>query len=195
MAYVRSHQTDARIVRIFNTYGPNSDPFDGRLVPNFITQALAGAPLTVYGDGRQTRSLCFVSDLVDGLVSAMESEKATGEIINLGNPEEHDVTAYAHLIVELVGSKSVLVARPVAVGDDPQRRRPDISKAKSLLGWQPIVGLEDGLSRTIAYFRTALAKEPPSPSATLVTVPTLFVRSTSARPAEPTLSPAQGVTR
>ena len=157
VAYQNSRSVDARIVRIFNTYGPRSDPDDGRLVPNFIVQALTGRPLTVYGDGEQTRSLCFVSDLVDGLVRVMESESTSGEVINLGNPAEHTVLEYARMIRELAASNSDVVFTPYAVGDDPQRRRPDISKAHGLLGWEPEVGLEDGLLRTIEYFRSEIA--------------------------------------
>ncbi|MCK9519543.1 MAG: SDR family oxidoreductase [Dehalococcoidia bacterium] len=156
MAYVRSRGVDARIVRIFNTYGPNSDPNDGRLVPNFITQALHGQPMTVYGDGQQTRSLCFVSDLVDGLVAAIRTPAARGQVINLGNPDEHTVFDYADLVRELVGSASPLVFTEPAVGDDPQRRRPDITRARELLHWQPRVGLREGLAETIAYFRREL---------------------------------------
>jgi nucleoside-diphosphate-sugar epimerase len=155
-AYERSFDVDARIVRIFNTYGPNSDPRDGRLVPNFICQALAGAPLTVYGDGSQTRSLCYVDDLVAGLVAAMDTTAARGEVINLGNPDEHTVLEFAELIRGLAGSSSPVVFGEPAVGDDPQRRRPDIGKAKRLLGWSPGIDLELGLGETIAYFRQAL---------------------------------------
>jgi nucleoside-diphosphate-sugar epimerase len=160
MAYVRSRGTDARIVRIFNTYGPNSDPADGRLVPNFITQALRGEPMTLYGDGQQTRSLCYVSDLVEGLVAAMRSETARGEVINLGNPEEHSIFDYADLIRDITGSTSPMVFTEPAVGDDPQRRRPDISKARHLLGWEPRVGLREGLDATVAYFRRELGLQP-----------------------------------
>jgi nucleoside-diphosphate-sugar epimerase len=155
-AYERSFAVDARIVRIFNTYGPNSDPLDGRLVPNFICQALAGAPLTIYGDGSQTRSLCYVDDLVAGLVAAMEAAPARGEVINLGNPDEHTVLEFAAMIRDLACSNSPLVFGEPAVGDDPQRRRPDIGKARKLLGWNPVVDLENGLAQTIAYFRQAL---------------------------------------
>ena len=160
MAGVRTLDADARIVRIFNTYGPNSDPDDGRVVPNFITQALRGEPLTVYGDGKQTRSLCYVSDLVEGLIATMESTGARGEVINLGNPEEHTVHEFATMIAASVGSSAPVVFRPVAVGDDPQRRQPDIGKAQRLLGWSPRVALGDGLDSTIAYFRRELASEP-----------------------------------
>ena len=156
MAYSRSRNVAAGIVRIFNTYGPHSDPFDGRMVPNFITQALMGQPITVYSDGNQTRSLCFVSDLVDGLMRAMESEDAKGEVVNLGNPEEHTILHFAELICKLADSGSELVFTEPAVGDDPQRRRPDITKARAMLGWEPRVSLRDGLSRTIAYFREEL---------------------------------------
>ena len=156
-AYQKSHAVDARIVRIFNTYGPRSDPDDGRLVPNFVVQALTERPMTVYGDGLQTRSLCFVSDLVEGLVRVMESDRASGEIINLGNPAEHTVMEYAQMIRELAGSTSQVVFTPYAVGDDPQRRRPDIAKAREVLAWEPSIGLEDGLSRTIEYFRSEIS--------------------------------------
>ncbi|MGE3077118.1 MAG: UDP-glucuronic acid decarboxylase family protein [Dehalococcoidia bacterium] len=156
MAYFRDRGVDARIVRIFNTYGPNSDPADGRLVPNFITQALNGEPITVYSDGQQTRSLCYVSDLVEGLIRDMESEAAAGEVINLGNPEEHTILEYAQLVAELAGCRPVFEYMPPAVGDDPQRRRPDIEKARRLLGWEPQVSLAEGMQRTIEYFAREL---------------------------------------
>jgi len=160
MAYWRTHGVSARIVRIFNTYGPNSDPMDGRLVPNFITHAIESQPITVYSDGLQTRSLCYVSDLVRGLVAAMETPEAVGEVINLGNPREHTVLEYAKLIIEMAGGASIIEYGPPAVGDDPQRRQPDIGKAQEVLGWTPTVTLEEGLRRTIAYFRDELAKSP-----------------------------------
>ncbi len=150
--YVRTFGMDARIVRIFNTYGPHSDPGDGRLVPNFVTQALANEPITIYGDGSQTRSLCYVEDLVEGILALMFTEGMQGEVVNLGNPEEHTVLEYAHLIRRLGNSKSELRFEP-RPEDDPSRRRPDISKARSRLGWEPRVGLEDGLARTIEWFR------------------------------------------
>jgi nucleoside-diphosphate-sugar epimerase len=153
MAYVRTFGLNARIVRIFNTYGPHSDPEDGRLVPNFITQALRNEPLTIFGTGEQTRSLCYVSDLVEGLMRAMFTDRAIGEVINLGNPEEHTVLEYAERIRDLCGSSSVITPVPANLGDDPQRRRPDITKAGELLGWKPVVGLDEGLRQTIAYFR------------------------------------------
>ena len=130
MAYRNTRLVDVRIARIFNTYGPQSDPDDGRLVPNFVVQALTGRPITVYGDGKQTRSLCFVSDLVDGLVRLIESEAASGEVINLGNPAEHTVLEYAEKIRRLAESNSEIVFGAYAVGDDPQRRCPDITRAR-----------------------------------------------------------------
>jgi UDP-glucuronate decarboxylase len=160
MAYVRNTTVNARIVRIFNTYGPHSDPFDGRIVPNFIKQALLGRPLEVYGDGSQTRSLCFVRDLVDGLVLAMESDAARGEVVNLGNPEEHCVLDYAYMVQRLTRTTSGITYTEPAVGDDPKRRRPDISKARELLGWAPVTPLEDGLRETIDDIRAALRLDP-----------------------------------
>jgi nucleoside-diphosphate-sugar epimerase len=157
MVHVREHNLDARIVRIFNTYGPRSDRDDGRLVPNFITQALRGAALTVYGAGSQTRSLCYVSDLVDGLLRAMDCDAARGEVINLGNPEEHTVLEYAERIRALAGSRSPIVHVEAALGDAPRRRKPDIGKAMRLLGWRPYVPLDEGLRLTIDYFRDELA--------------------------------------
>ena len=156
MAYFRDRAIDARIVRIFNTYGPNSDPADGRLIPNFVTQALRGDPITIYADGRQTRSLCYVTDLVEGLVRAMESWRGTGEVINLGNPEEQTILEFAHLVVKLTDSSSIFEYAPPAVGDDPQRRQPDIAKAQALLQWAPEVRLAEGMRRTIDYFRREL---------------------------------------
>ncbi len=156
--FIHKYGTRARIVRIFNTYGPFSDPNDGRIVPNFITQALRGEPITVYGDGRQTRSLCYVSDLVDGLLRAMFHPGSEHGVFNLGNPEEHTVLEYAHLIREMTGSTSEIVHVPPISKDEPQLRRPDISRARQLLGWQPQVGLRDGLTRTVAWFRQELAR-------------------------------------
>ena len=154
--YYRAHGANARIVRIFNTYGPNSDPQDGRLVPNFITQALRNDPMTIYGDGLQTRSLCYVTDLVEGLLAVLSEPDARAEVINLGNPEEHTILEFAQLIRELCDSRSRLIFVPAAVGDDPQRRKPNIDKARSLLGWQPSVSLRQGLEHTIDYFRAEL---------------------------------------
>src|SRR5262245_39947904 len=135
MAFVRSRGLDARVVRIFNTYGPNADPDDGRIVTNLATQALRGRSMTIYGNGRQTRSLCYVSDLITGMMLAMETPQAKGEVINLGNPDEHTIIEFAHLIRELTASGSEFVFTPAAVGDDPQVRRPDVRKAQRLLGW------------------------------------------------------------
>ncbi len=159
MVFQRTWGVDTRIVRIFNTYGPRSDPSDGRLVPNFVAQALTGRPITLYGSGQQTRSLCFVSDLVEGLLLVMESDLTRGEVVNLGNPDEHTISQYAEIIRDLAGSNSELVFTEYAVGDDPRRRRPDISKARDLLGWEPRVGLIDGLRPTIDYFRREMALE------------------------------------
>ena len=163
MAFVRSRGQDARVVRIFNTYGPHSDPEDGRLVTNLIVQALGGKSMTIYGNGRQTRSLCYVSDLVTALMLTMETPQAKGEVINLGNPDEHTILDFAQLIRDLVGSSSEFVFMPPAVGDDPKVRRPDVRKAQHLLGWCPRVTLRDGLSRTIADLRGQL--EVPEPIA------------------------------
>ena len=162
MAFMRTHHVDSRIVRIFNTYGPQCDPEDGRLVVNFIVQALRQEPLTVYGDGRQTRSLCYVSDLVDGLMRAMEANNWPGAVVNLGNPDEHSVLRFAEIIRELSGMHSEIVFTEPAVGDDPQRRRPDITRARAALGWEPQVGLNDGLMRTIDYLRLELGLKAPS---------------------------------
>lgn len=156
MIYVREYGVDARIVRIFNCYGPNSDPNDGRIVPNFITQALTGQPITVYGDGGQTRSLCYVSDLVDGLIRALCTPGTAGRVYNLGNPEEHTVLEFAQVIRRLANSTSEIVFHSCARQDDPQRRCPDITRARRELGWSPRVGLEEGLELTIAWMREKL---------------------------------------
>ncbi|HLI52436.1 MAG TPA: UDP-glucuronic acid decarboxylase family protein [Thermomicrobiaceae bacterium] len=151
MEFVRQYNVDARIVRIFNTYGPRNDPRDGRVVPNFVMRALAGEPLVLYGSGEQTRSLCYVSDLVRGLLLMMERDGLSGEIVNLGNPEERTMLDLAETIISLCDSRSTIVRQP-ARPDDPARRRPDISKARRLLGWEPAVSLEAGMSQTVAYF-------------------------------------------
>jgi UDP-glucuronate decarboxylase len=156
MVFVRQFAVDARIVRIFNCYGPRSDPNDGRLVPNFVTQALTGQPLTVYGDGRQTRSLCYVSDLVEGLLRAMETPGTSGRVYNLGNPDERSVLEFAQAIKRLANSDSPIVFRPLISPDDPQRRCPDITRARTELNWQPTVDLEQGMTGTIAWFRGRL---------------------------------------
>jgi nucleoside-diphosphate-sugar epimerase len=161
MAFVRSRGVQGRIVRIFNTYGPRSDPLDGRLVPNFMMQALRGEPLTVYGDGSQTRSLCYVDDTVAGLVATISEPATVGEVINIGNPDEHTILEYARMIQALAGRSPAIQFTEQAVGDDPQRRRPDISKARDLLGWEPLVSLDDGLQRTFDWFRSTAGEEVP----------------------------------
>jgi nucleoside-diphosphate-sugar epimerase len=160
MEFYRQYGVDARIVRIFNTYGPHSQLDDGRIIPNFLTQALKHQPLTIHGDGTQTRSLCYVTDLVDGLMRAMFTPGTTGQIYNLGNPEEHTVLEYAQLITRLCESSSELVFEPKRQ-DDPDRRRPDISKAREQLGWEPTVSLEAGMTWTITWFRQELARQNP----------------------------------
>jgi len=150
MAYHRAHGVDTRIIRIFNTHGPRMQVSDGRAVPNFMAQAIRGEPLTVYGDGSQTRSLCYVSDLVRGVLATLE--KGDDLPVNLGNPEEVTVLELAQLIVRLAGSQSPIEFRSLPV-DDPRQRRPDIARARKVLGWQPEVPLEDGLARTLEYFR------------------------------------------
>jgi dTDP-glucose 4,6-dehydratase len=152
-SYGRSCGVPVRVIRIFNTYGPRMDPDDGRVVTNFISQALADRPLTVYGRGTQTRSLQYVDDLVEGIVRLMAVDYA--QPVNLGNPEEFTVEEIARLVIELTGSRSTIVSEPLPV-DDPQRRRPDISVARGLLGWEPGVPAREGLVNTIAHFRTVL---------------------------------------
>ena len=149
--YWRQHKLQIKVARIFNTYGPHMHPNDGRVVSNFIMQALLNRPITLYGDGQQTRSFCYVSDLVDGLMRLMNTEpKVTGPI-NLGNPGEFTIRELAEMVIELTGSKSKLVRKPLPQ-DDPKQRQPDIAKAKKALGWQPKVKLRDGLQKTIPYF-------------------------------------------
>jgi dTDP-glucose 4,6-dehydratase len=156
MAYHRYHTVDTRIVRIFNTYGPRMRARDGRVVSNFVVQALKGEPLTIYGDGSQTRSFCFVSDLVDGLYRLFLSERT--EPTNIGNPHEFTVRQLADRVLALTGSKSQVVERPLPV-DDPQVRQPDITRARQTLGWEPKIALDDGLQRTIVYFRQVVSQE------------------------------------
>jgi dTDP-glucose 4,6-dehydratase len=150
MAYRERHGIQTRIVRIFNTYGPRMRPDDGRAVPNFICQALRGEDITLYGDGSQTRSFCFVSDLVEGILLAMD--RADCLPVNLGNDHENSLLEIASKIKEMTGSPSRIVTCPLPK-DDPRVRRPDISRARKMLGWEPRVGLEEGLSKTIEYFR------------------------------------------
>jgi UDP-glucuronate decarboxylase len=154
VAYGKQQGVDARLVRIFNTYGPRMQEDDGRVVPSFIHQALRGEPLTVYGDGQQTRSLCYQSDLIEGLVAMMRAPDEPGPV-NLGNPTEMTVLRIAELIRELTGSRSPIEHRPLPA-DDPTRRLPDISRARARLGWEPRVSLADGLAATIEYFRARL---------------------------------------
>jgi dTDP-glucose 4,6-dehydratase len=155
MAYHRFHGIDTRIVRIFNTYGPRMQVDDGRVVPNFIKQALHGEPLTVYGDGSQTRSFCYVDDLIEGIVRLLYSD--VHDPVNIGNPVETTILEFAETINRLVGNPAGITYQPAQRGEgDPQRRQPDISRARSLLGWEPRVPLEDGIRRTIPYFKEAL---------------------------------------
>jgi nucleoside-diphosphate-sugar epimerase len=152
MAYVRKFDLDARIIRIFNTYGPFMQKDDGRVVSEFIMQAITGKPFTIYGNGTQTRSFCYVSDMVEGIEKAMFTEKTKGEVINLGNPDEKTVLELAMLIKKIckVSSESVFEELPE---DDPKVRKPDITKAEKLLGWKPKISIEEGLEKTVEYFR------------------------------------------
>lgn len=150
--YWRTYGVDARVVRIFNTYGPHSRLDDGRIVPNFISQALRNEPLTVYGDGTQTRSYCYVSDMVNGILAAMLKPGTSGEVFNLGNPDERTVVEFAHLIAREVGSDAGIVYLPLPE-DDPTRRRPDVTKARTILGWEPVVDLETGIDETVRWFK------------------------------------------
>jgi dTDP-glucose 4,6-dehydratase len=151
MAYHREHGVDVRVLRIFNTYGPRMRSDDGRAVPTFIVQALRGEPLTVYGDGTQTRSFCYVDDLVEGVYRAAVADGLGGTVLNLGNPEEVQVRRLAELVRELVGAQVPIVHRPLPQ-DDPRRRCPDITRARRLLGWEPRVTLVEGLRRTVEFF-------------------------------------------
>lgn len=152
MDYHRINEVDIRIVRIFNTYGPRMHPFDGRVVSNFISQAVAGRDITIFGDGTQTRSFCYRDDLVEGLIRAMNADPQLVGPINLGNPGEFSIRELAELVIELTGTSSKLVQRPLPE-DDPVRRRPDIGLAKRTLGWEPVVPLRQGLEQTIEWFR------------------------------------------
>lgn len=153
MAYHRSHGIDTRIVRIFNTYGPRMRPRDGRVVSNFIVQALTGEPLTIYGDGTQTRSFCYVDDEIDGIYRLFMHGDA--QPTNIGNPNEFTVRQLAELVVEVTGSRSEIVHCPLPE-DDPKVRQPDITRARTMLGWEPKVGLREGVVQTVAYFRKVL---------------------------------------
>jgi nucleoside-diphosphate-sugar epimerase len=155
MAYSRLHGVDVRIARVFNTYGPRMRAHDGRVVPNFIRQALCGDAVTVYGEGSQTRSFCFVEDLCEGLYRLATRQSASGTVVNLGNPDERTIAELAEVVSRLIGVPLRVEHGPLPV-DDPRRRCPDISRAKRLLGWEPTTNLEEGLSKTIAYFRGEL---------------------------------------
>ncbi len=154
MAYRRLYNVDTKLVRIFNTFGPRMRLDDGRVVPNFMRQALTGEPITVYGAGTQTRSFCYCTDLIDGIFRLITSEQQGP--INIGNPTEHTMLEFAQKIKNLVDSSSEIVFRPMLTEDDPKQRRPDITKAKTLLGWEPRVSLEEGLRETVAYFQGRL---------------------------------------
>jgi UDP-glucuronate decarboxylase len=165
MDYHRMNGVDIRIVRIFNTYGPRMHPFDGRVISNFIRQALREEPLTVYGDGTQTRSFCYRDDVVEGMIRMMENEEGFVGPVNLGNPEEFTIYELAQLVLELTGSRSPVVFKPLPA-DDPARRCPDISLARKKLGWEPKVPLREGLIRTIEWFRSIDISQyrPPTPN-------------------------------
>jgi UDP-glucuronate decarboxylase len=153
--YWRQHQLRIKVLRIFNTYGPRMHPNDGRVVSNFIVQALRGQDITIYGDGSQTRSFCYVDDLIEGMIRLMDSPDDVTGPINVGNPGEFTMIELAENVLRLTGSRSKLVRMPLPA-DDPKQRKPDITKAKNVLGWEPKVQLEDGLKETIAYFKKLL---------------------------------------
>lgn len=157
MNYHLAHNLEVRIIRIFNTYGPRMDPNDGRVVSNFIVQALQGAALTIYGDGSQTRSFCYVDDLIEGMTRMMDQDREVGPV-NLGNPVERTMLELAGTVLKVAGSSSTLVRKDLPA-DDPQQRCPDISRAQHLLGWSPKTSLEDGLASTVAYYRELLNAE------------------------------------
>jgi nucleoside-diphosphate-sugar epimerase len=157
MEFVRRRNVDARIVRIFNTYGPHNQIDDGRMIPNFITQAIKQQPLVIHGTGKQTRSICYVEDMVEGLVRALFTEGTTGEVFNLGNPDERSVLEWAKTIIALCDSSSVIEYAEKRE-DDPERRKPNIDKARARLGWEPTVTPEDGLRRTIVWYRAELER-------------------------------------
>jgi UDP-glucuronate decarboxylase len=153
--YHRQHGLEIKVARIFNTYGPRMHPSDGRVVSNFIVQALQGAPITLYGDGSQTRSFCYVQDLIDGLIRLMGSPPSFTGPVNLGNPVEFSMRELAELVIAETGSKSSIVTRPLPP-DDPKQRKPDIALAQTQLGWKPTIALREGLKSTVTYFRTLL---------------------------------------
>ena len=153
--YHRQHDLNIKVMRIFNTYGPRMHPDDGRVVSNFIMQALRGEPLTIYGDGSQTRSFCYVDDLVRGMIALMNSERGVTGPMNIGNPNEFSILQLAHAVIKQTESNSEIILKPLP-SDDPQQRQPDIRLAKEVLGWRPEIELEQGLNKTIAYFKTVL---------------------------------------
>jgi UDP-glucuronate decarboxylase len=155
--YYRQHRLEIKVLRIFNTYGPRMHPNDGRVVSNFIVQALKGEDITIFGDGTQTRSFCYVDDLIEGMTRMMATPADFPGPVNLGNPREFTISELAELVLRIVGGKSKLVFKPLP-SDDPRQRQPDISLARNKLGWEPKVMLEDGLKETIAYFRKTLAQ-------------------------------------
>jgi len=154
--YHRQHNVDIKVIRIFNTYGPRMNPDDGRVVSNFIVQALKGNPITIYGDGKQTRSFCYVDDLITGMIRMMNSQAGFTGPVNLGNPGEFTMLDLAEKVIALTGSSSKIVHNPLPV-DDPLQRKPEISLAKKELGWQPTINLDEGLKKTIGYFSNILA--------------------------------------
>ncbi len=164
MTYVREYGVDGRLVRIFNTYGPHMNPADGRVPPNFISQALTGRPITIYGDGTQTRSFCYVDDMVAGLRAVMDAprEVASGRVYNVGNPDERTILAFAEVVRTVTGSPVPVEHRPALV-EDPARRCPDTTRIRTEIGWEPKVGLEEGLRRTVAWFRTVVPGARPAP--------------------------------
>lgn len=158
ITYHRFHDVDARIVRIFNTYGPRMRLDDGRVIPNFSAQAFRGEDITVYGDGSQSRSFCYVSDLVEGIFRVATIEGINGEVFNLGNLYEYTMLDFAQVIIEKTGTKSKVVHKELPA-DDPKRRRPDITKAKTILGWEPVVSLDEGLGKTLEFFKQKIEEE------------------------------------
>lgn len=156
--YHRQHQLQIKVMRIFNTYGPRMHPDDGRVVSNFIVQALKGEPITIYGDGSQTRSFCYVDDLISGMVALMNSDESVTGPINIGNPNEFTILQLAEAIIAITGTSSEIVRKPLP-GDDPKQRQPNISLAKSKLNWQPSIELEEGLQQTVAYFKALLSAQ------------------------------------
>lgn len=156
--YYRQHKLDIKVVRIFNTYGPKMHPNDGRVVSNFIVQALKNKDITVYGDGSQTRSFCYVDDLIDGLVRMMNSKKSFTGPVNMGNADEFSILALANMVIDIIGSRSKIIHKSIP-NDDPKQRKPDIALAQKVLGWEPKIKLEDGLVKTIMYFERLISSQ------------------------------------